>query len=324
MNHTRALVETLRKGDRINDGIYLLDSYNFKQTRDQKYFLQMVLRDRTGAVRAVRWEATRQMFREFSAGDFARVEGRVEEYQGNLQVIVDQLGRVRDDEVDVADFLPTCARPIAEMENELSAHVEAVTEPHLKALLQELLADDRIRERLTRAPAGKAIHHAYIGGLLEHTLSLIGAIKSLATHYQNLDVDVMVCAAVLHDLGKIDELTYERNFDYSDRGQLVGHIGIGLVLLAQKVRSLPNFPVPLHVHLEHIIVSHHGVPEHGALKRPMTPEALAFHLLDNLDAKLGMLDSLDRDIGPDARRSETGGRWSEYLPSMGHKMYFPS
>ena len=315
-------VSSLRKGDRIDGEVLLVEASNFKQTRDGKYFIQLVLRDRTGAVRAVRWEASHDLYQSFSAGDFIRINGRVEEFQQNPQVVIDRIEKVAAETVNSDDFLPVSKRGAEEMERELQGHVAAIRNPHLRNLLTSFLEDPDIRRGLIRCPAGKTLHHAYLGGLLEHILSLIGAARLLAKNYPRLDADFLVAAAFLHDIGKISELTYSSSFGYSDRGQLVGHIGVGLVMIAEKVSLLRDFPEETRVHLEHIIASHHGLPEHGALKVPMTAEAIAFHFLDDLDAKMAMVEDLEREL-PDPSAREGEGRWTDYKPALGKRIYFP-
>ena len=318
----RIAVASLRKGDRIDGGVLLVEASNFKQTRDRKYFIQLVLRDRTGSVRAVRWEATEDLYSSFGSGDFVRLTGRVEEFQQNLQVVVDEVEKVAAETVNVDDFLPVSKRSSEEMERELEQHVAAIRDTHLRDLITLFLADPEIHAGLLRCPAGKTMHHAYVGGLLEHTLSLMSAAKLLTKNYPRLNVDLLVAAAFLHDIGKIRELCYMSSFGYSDRGQLVGHIGIGLVMMAEKIDLISDFPYETRVHLEHIIASHHGLPEHGALKVPMTPEAIAFHFLDNLDAKMAMLEALEGELPAEAA-TVGEGRWTDYKPTLGQKIYFP-
>jgi len=320
----RTQVACLRKGDRITGAIYLVEESNFKQTRNQKYFIQLALRDRTGSIRAVRWEATQDLYESFSPQDFLRITGRVEEFQQHLQIVVDDLKRIPSGEVNHEDFLPVCPRPIDEMERELQEEIAAMADPHLKALLSAFLADKELKQGILRCPAGKTLHHAYIGGLLEHILSLMGAAKLLAKHYKRLRADVLVAAAFLHDIGKIRELTYSSAFTYTDEGQLVGHIGIGLLLIAEKARGIPGFPDDLLLHLQHIVASHHGLPEHGAIKQPMTPEAIAFHYIDNLDAKLAMLDGLEKELQQADLATGDERRWTEFKPSLGRRIFFPS
>jgi 3'-5' exoribonuclease len=316
-------VAQLRKGARISGTVYLVQESNFKQTRNSKNFIQLMLRDRTGTIKAVRWEASQELFGSFGAEDFVRISGRVEEFQQQLQIVVDEIVRVPPEAVDQADFLPVSPRDPAEMESELLAAVASVQDAHVKALLLSLLEDPEVRSGILRCPAGKILHHAYIGGLLEHILSLVGAARLIAKNYPALNVDLMIAAAIIHDIGKIRELSYARSFGYTDEGQLVGHLGIGLLLIAEKVRAIPDFPRELHLHLEHIILSHHGLPEHGAVKVPMTAEAIAFHYLDNLDAKLAMVAGLRKDLEIQGEISDRERRWTDYQPALGRRIFFP-
>ena len=318
-----ASVAGLRKGDRLNGQILLVEISNFKQTRNGKYFIQLALRDRTGSVRAVRWEASRELYNSFSQGDFVRVDGRVEEFQQNLQVVVDGIERVDDDSVPLADFLPVAARELDDMEEELLGVVAGMQNGPLKDLLLRIVTDSDTRNRLKRCPAGKSVHHAYIGGLLEHILSLIAAARQIAKLYPQLDGDLLVAAAVLHDIGKIEELSYDRTFSYTDSGQLVGHIGLGMILVSEKAKSVEGFPPELLNHLLHIIASHHGEPEHGALKTPMSAEAIAFHFIDNLDAKMAMLVNLRQEMENAEAATEQSRNWTEFKPNLGKKIYFP-
>jgi 3'-5' exoribonuclease len=316
-------VDQLRKGDRIANGIYLVEEANFKQTRNNKFFIQLVLRDRTGSIKAIRWEATQELFDSFSAEDFIRIQGRVEEFQQQLQIVVDDLSRVAPESVDFEEFLPASPRDPLEMERELEESVASVANPHLRALLLAFIEDPEIRKGILRCPAGKVLHHAYIGGLLEHVLSLMSAARLLARNYPRLNADLLMAAALLHDIGKVRELSYTRAFNYTDEGQLLGHIGIGLLMIAEKVKGIPGFPQDLYLQVQHIIASHHGLLEHGAMKYPMTPEAIAFHYLDNLDAKLAMVDSLARELeaGGDPRAEDR--RWTDFKPALGRRIYFP-
>jgi 3'-5' exoribonuclease len=251
------------------------------------------------------------------------VSGRIEEFQKHLQIVVDELARVSPDEVDFEEFLPVSARDPADMLRDVEEHIAAISDPHLKALLVAVVTDPEIRKGLLRCPAGKVLHHAYIGGLLEHVLSLMGAAKLVARNYPRLNADVLVAAALLHDLGKVRELSYARTFHYTDEGQLVGHIGLGLLMLAEKLKALPGFPPELYLHLQHILASHHGLLEHGAMKHPMTPEAIAFHYLDNLDAKLAMVDSLARELEVAAEAASEDRRWTDFKPALGRRIFFP-
>ncbi|HVR73570.1 MAG TPA: HD domain-containing protein, partial [Planctomycetota bacterium] len=219
--------------------------------------------------------------------------------------------------------LPVSERSSEDMERELMENIASLKDPHLKALLLCFMEDRELREGLRRCPAGKALHHAYIGGLIEHILSLMGAAKLLARHYSRLNGDILVAAAFLHDIGKVKELSFTRAFNYTDEGQLIGHIGLGLCLLHEKARSVPGLPPDVLLQLEHILASHHGLPEHGALKYPMTPEAIAFHYLDNLDAKLATLDALEKELRLSGAATDQDRRWTDYKPALGRRIFFP-
>jgi 3'-5' exoribonuclease len=315
----RILCSEIQKGQRI-DQTFLVETWNFKQTRNGKYFIQMELRDRTGSIKAIRWEATPELYSQIGVDDFLRVAGRVEEFQQHLQIIVDDLSQVSEEGVELAEFLPHTSRDIDQMLSELLAILAELKNPHLRQLLADFMDDPEVRRGMRRCPAGKSLHHAYIGGLLEHVLSLAKAARCLSPNYPQLDGDLLIAASVLHDIGKLRELSFARSFRYTDLGQLVGHIALGITWVEEKARKIPQFPADLLVHLQHIIGSHHGLPEHGAVKPPMTPEAMAFHYLDDLDAKLASLDAIRREqrLGGDG-----DARWSVWNPALGRRLYFP-
>lgn len=320
----RTSVAELRKGMRVEGGIYLVEEANFKQTRNSKYFIQFLLRDKTGSVKAVKWEATQELYSSLGSEDFIQITGRVEEFHDQLQIILDHFVRVPPEEVDYEEFLPVSPRDPLAMERELQEAVASIGDPHIKALLTRFLEDGELRNGLLRCPAGKTLHHAYVGGLLEHILSLVGAAKLLCKNYPSLNTDVLVAAAVLHDIGKVRELSYVHAFGYTDEGQLVGHIGIGLLLVAEKAKEVQGFPSDVLVHLQHIIASHHGLPEHGAMKLPMTAEAIAFHYLDNLDAKLAMVDGIKKELAIADASTDQDRRWTEFKQALGRRLFFPS
>jgi len=317
-------IQSLRKGDRVTEATYLVESSNFKQTRNQKYFIQMNLRDKTGSIRAIRWEADETIYNSFSIDDFVLVNGRIEEFQNHRQLIVDSITRLDPRDIMYEDFLPVSDRGKDEMVAELKTVVESIGNEPLKNLLQSFLEDKDILFALSHCPAGKSLHHAYIGGLLEHILSLCELARSVANRYPRLDLDLLLAGCVLHDIGKCEELTFRKNFSYTDEGQLIGHIGIGLLMVKEKAGALPNFPQDLLLQLQHIIASHHGLLEYGALKRPMTPEAIAFHYLDNLDSKMATLDTIENELlGERQGADRSAGLWSDYKPHLERRIYFP-
>jgi 3'-5' exoribonuclease len=220
-------------------------------------------------------------------------------YQNRPQFTVHKLQRQPEDEVDKSDFFPASKRNPEEMFAELMGTVREIANPHLKALLEAMFADEQIARRYRTAPAAKLVHHAWLGGLIEHVLSLCQLCRVIAPQYAGVDLDLLLTGAILHDVGKIQELNYERGFGYSNDGQLLGHIVIGLQMIGEKLRTLPDFPPRLRTLVEHMILSHHGELEYGSPKVPLFAEALLLHHLDNLDSKMECVRGLieqDRQI----------------------------
>jgi 3'-5' exoribonuclease len=213
-------------------------------------------------------------------------------------------------EVDLADFLPASERDPMEMFRELHGLVTGMANPHLKALLAAIFSDTEIAQAFRTAPAAKSVHHAYIGGLIEHVLSMAALARMTAAHYPNIDRDLLLAGVILHDLGKIRELTFERSFGYSTEGQLLGHMHIALRIIGDKIRAVPGFPVKLRTLLEHLILSHHGTLEFGSPRVPMFPEAMLLHLLDNLDAKMNSVHHHSRND------DRVEGEWTGYIPPL--------
>jgi 3'-5' exoribonuclease len=212
---------------------------------------------------------------------------------------IHKLRRVEENEIDFADFFPASKRDPGEMWSELRAIVAEMRNAHLKGLLDALLDDPEIGRRYRMAPAAKQIHHAWLGGLIEHVLSLCGMARQAAAHYKFIDYDLLLTGVVLHDIGKIHELSYERGFSYSSEGQLLGHMIIALRMVDEKLRGLPEFPPRLRCLVEHMIISHHGQLEYGSPKVPQFPEAMLLHYLDDMDSKMECMRSMlekDRQV----------------------------
>ncbi len=232
------------------------------------------------------WDNASEVMHTFDRDDFVRVKGLYQIFQNRPQITVHKMIRIDDGEVEFADFFPASKRNPDEMWAELQAHIRDVGNPHLRKLLEVIFEDPRIAAAYKIAPAAKVVHHAYLSGLLEHVLSICQLAKLTAPHYPGTDLDLLLAGAMLHDIGKIDELTYHRGFGYSSDGQLLGHITMGVRLVEDKLRQVPDFPEKLRNLLEHMILSHHGELEFGSPKAPMFPEALLLHHLDNLDSKM--------------------------------------
>jgi len=275
---------------------FLVLSKEIRQKKTGEHYLSLHLSDRTGEIDAKMWDNVAEVMHTFERDDFIKVKGLVQVYQNRSQFTVHKLRRLDDDEVEFADYFPCSDRDVNEMFAELQGIVSGVQDVHLRALLEAVLGDPEIAVKFKMAPAAKNIHHACRGGLLEHVLSLCSLSRATAAHYREIDLDLLIAGAVLHDLGKIDELSYARSFSYSSEGQLLGHIVIGLRMVGKKFDALPDFPPKLRTLVEHMIVSHHGELEFGSPKIPVFPEALLFHHLDNLDSKMEVMRSaLKRD-----------------------------
>ncbi len=270
----------------------LVHAKEVRQKKTGEPYLSLTLGDRTGDLDAKMWDSVAEAVDTFDRDDFIKVKGAVQLFHNRPQLTIHRLRRMDESEIDIADYFPASRRDIEEMWTELREAVAAVSNPHIRALLDAVLDDPDIAVRLRRAPAAKQIHHAYIGGLLEHVTSL-GRLARLATaHYPFADYDLVIAGVVLHDIGKIHELNYERGFSYSTPGQLLGHINIGMQMIAEKLRGLPEFPPRLRLLVEHLILSHHGSLEFGSAKTPMFPEALLLHYLDDMDSKMECMRAL--------------------------------
>lgn len=288
----------------------LVHSKEVRQKKTGEPYLSLTLGDRTGEIEAKMWDNVAEVLNAFGRDDFVKVKGRLHIYNNRLQLTIHKLRRLEESEVDLADYLPASRRDPGEMLEELRQIGASISNPHLRALVASFLDDEETARLYGRAPAAKYIHHAYLGGLIEHVISLCQLCRLAARHYTGLDLDLLLAGAILHDVGKIYELTYERSFGYSSEGQLVGHIAIGLRLIEQKLRLLPGFPARLRSLLEHLVVSHHGELEFGSPKVPLFPEALVLHYLDDLDAKMDCM----RAVIEQDRQVE--GHWTSYNTSL--------
>jgi 3'-5' exoribonuclease len=278
---------------------FLVHSKEIRQKKTGELYLSLLLGDRTGELDAKMWDNVTEALDTFDRDDFVKVKGLTQIFHNRPQLTIHKVRRMDDSEIDFADYFPSSRRDPGEMWTELRATVAAIGNPHLKALVEALLDDEDVARRMRRAPAAKQIHHAYLGGLIEHVLSLCTLARMVAAHYPNIDYDLLLAGVVLHDIGKIYELNYERGFSYSDQGQLLGHITIALGMVADKLRGLPDFPPPLRSLVEHMILSHHGQLEFGSPKLPQFPEALLLHYLDDMDSKMECMRALienDRQV----------------------------
>ncbi len=272
---------------RLFDGFFLVLAKQQRTTKQNKGYLNLTLCDKTGQIEARCWEITDpRIAREFECGDMVKVRGSISRYQDQTQLKVDQLRKAQAGEADRLDMLPATTRDVGELWQQLQATIASLTNPDLKRLLHALLDDDALAQAYREAPAARQLHHAWLGGLLEHVISLLGLADRVAAHYPMLDRDLLATGVILHDIGKIRELEWETGFNYTVEGILLGHIEIGIELVEKTIDTLPGFPGRLRTVVLHMILSHHGKLEFGSPKLPMIPEALALNFIDDFDAKM--------------------------------------
>jgi 3'-5' exoribonuclease len=276
----------------ILESHYLVLRKQQRTTRTAKPYLSLILGDNSGQIEARIWDPTdSRIAADFSKGDVIKVRAAVSKFEGVLQLKIERLRKLIGTEFDRSDLLPATTYDVAELWSKLEAAVASFTEPDLQRLITAVLADPIVREAFIEAPAAKQLHHAWLGGLLEHVVSLIGLADRVVPHYPMLMRDLVVTGVILHDIGKIRELAWQTGFEYTLEGQLLGHIQIGAAMVEKTIDSLPDFPPRLKTLVLHMILSHHGKLEFGSPKLPMIPEALMLNFLDDIDAKMQTLAS---------------------------------
>jgi 3'-5' exoribonuclease len=304
------------KPDTVITSFFLVSEKELRSTRQGKPYLRIEMADRTGNVEAILWENAEMVAGTFAQDDIVKVQARVESYRNKLQLSIDKLRRAEAGDVELADFFPHTSENVEDLYKRLLDHAAAVGNPWLNCLLKKILEDPLVVPRFKRAPAAKMMHHAYLGGLLEHVVSLCDLCRLVAGHYPELDADLLMTGAILHDIGKLDELCYERAIHYSTEGQLLGHIVMEVEVVGRYMDAITGFPAELKTLLKHMLNSHHGQYEIGSPKLPMTREALVFSFLDDLDSKMGATRAaLAADSGEEL--------WSTYVQALGRKFLRP-
>jgi 3'-5' exoribonuclease len=302
------------------DQVFLASDKQLRPNRNGNLYLQIELSDRSGAIGARMWNASEQDYRNFENGDYVRVEGTTQLFQGSIQLIATSIRRAQKSDVNPDDFMILGSKEVDQLVLRMSAFLRKLRDPHLLNLAECFLVDEEFMRKLSRAPAGIKNHHAYLGGLIEHIVNLMELITRIATLYPSISPDVLLMGAFLHDVGKTDELTYERDFAYTDEGQLIGHVVMAVSILERKLKEAERLsgeavPDELVLRLKHMIVSHHGQYEFGSPKLPMTLEAVALHHLDNLDAKMHAFDQLMRDD------PNVASGWTAFNHALGRKLF---
>ena len=268
------------------DSYFVLSSIQQRERKQGGAYLALVLSDKTGSFDARMWEDFSDALATCGAGCYVKVRGQVSNYQGKFQITLQRMRMAAESEIEPSDFLAVTTRDIEAMWAELRAHVAGFKNADLKRLVNAFLDDEEIAAAYKKAPAAKLLHHAWIGGLLEHVVGLLAVAKAVAPCYPEADLDLIMTGCILHDIGKTRELAWKTSFRYTLEGLLIGHISIAMGMLREKIEALGDFPDKLRILVEHMILSHHGQYEFGSPKLPMLPEAIIFHTLDDLEAKL--------------------------------------
>jgi 3'-5' exoribonuclease len=291
---------------------FLVNEKEIRNSRAGKTFLRLDLGDRSGTIEAVMWDQFETAAKDISRGDVVKVNARVESYRNKLQLTLQQLRVAKPEEVDLADFLPHTKEDVGKLWAQLLEYANSIENPWLNKLVNGIITDPATAARYKRAPAAKVMHHAYLGGLLEHVIGLCGLAKQVAAHYPELNADLLLTVAILHDVGKLDELCYDRAIGYTTEGQLLGHIVMELETVSKSMDAIEGFPPNLKAVVQHLLISHHGQYEFGSPKLPMIREAMVFHYLDDMDSKMAAVRAaLVTESGDD--------EWSAYSAALGRK-----
>ena len=299
--------------NQLVDAMFLVASKNHGVTKGGSSYLTLRLLDRSGEIEARVWERAEDLARGFDKNDFVRVRGQATLFQGKIQIRVQDVIRVDESKVSAEDFLPKSANDPDAMLAELQAILRGMKNPYLVALAEACFADDDLMRLMKQAPGAKTIHHPYLSGLLEHTLSLLKLILKVVENYRGVDVDLLLVGGFLHDIGKVYELTFDSALDYTDAGQLLGHLVMEVEMVTKKVDMIPEFPAELALLVKHMLVSHHGAYEFGSPKLPQTLEAVILHSLDDLDGKIQAIQNMPE--------KEPGSRWTAFHRAYGRSFY---
>jgi 3'-5' exoribonuclease len=293
---------------------FVVISKQVKPKKTGEPYLALTLGDRCGQIEAKMWDNVEDALDAFDQEDFLKIKGLLNKYKNRFQLTIHKLRKLGDSEIDFGDYLPKTTKDVEQLWRTLADFVATFQDPNLRALVESFMADREISDAYKNAPAAKSLHHAYIGGLLDHVVSLFRSCDLVSRNYPQINRDLLLTGAFFHDIGKIHELAYNRSFSYTSRGQLLGHMIIELEMLQKKLAALPHFPLEMKTLVEHLIISHHGQYEFGSPKLPMFPEALMLHYLDDLDSKM---ESMRAHF---EREAENESSWTTYNPSLGRTL----
>jgi len=295
--------------------LFVASEKQMRTARNGTVYLDLRLTDKTGEISAKMWENAVQASAGFQSGDVVYLRARTEIYKERMQLSVTEIMAVPRGGFDPGDFLPVCPFDLELLSERLNKLVAGMSEGPLRRLCEAILADPEIMTRFKLAPAAKSMHHAYIGGLLEHTVSVMTLAYRICNHYPELDRDLLIAGAFVHDIGKIDEYVYDTHIDYSDAGRLIGHLVMGTQIIEDKVRAIEGFPAETSLLLKHLILSHHGETQFGAVRLPSSREAFALHEADDLDAKINAISRILASPG------DEDSRWTGFETIFGRRFF---
>ena len=306
-------IKDFKEGECI-ESLYLVREKSFDTAKNGKPYMSLEVADKTGTVACRKWDAEKRVFDSFNADDFVKVKAKVEIYRKYPQLNIDSLEKADETSVDTSLFMPTLDKDREGLFKALLSEIGLVKNIYLKTLLNNIFSNEGFISKFKSAPAATDFHHPYIGGLLEHTLSCMELAKLVVSKYSGIDRDLLMCGSALHDIGKIEELSYKRSFYYTDKGRLIGHVVLGMNMVEKEINNIPDFPEELKNLLLHIIISHHGEQEWGSPKRPMCLEAVVLHHIDNLDAKInGFKQFADTYNDPSSNWTKYSKMFREFL-----------
>lgn len=309
----KQFINQINAGDVLSD-CYVLTEKTMAQKKDGSNYLNLVLSDRTGSIKGVVWDNVEKIASQSETGAVVAVRGHVGQYRNNLQVVIKEMTMVPLEETDPSDFMLSTERDVHQMFERVVALSESLDAWYLKALFRAFWEDNAFAAQFKKAPAAKKMHHAYIGGLLEHTLSMAVLADKIAGHYNGIDRDLLVSGALLHDIGKTREFSYEMGIDYSDEGRLVNHIVIGLQMIEEKIRTIASFPEEPALLLKHMVISHHGSRELGSPEPPKTMEAVMLNCIDEMDSRV---QAVREFMG----KEDPGETWTSFHRLLGRHFY---
>lgn len=308
------ICDCVRHENKIITSNFVVVSKQIKPKKTGEPYLALTLGDRSGQLEAKMWDNVDDVLNAFEQEDFLKIKGLVNKYKNRFQLTIHKLRKLGESEIEFSDYLPKTTKNVDDLWQTLTDFVSSFQNPHLKSLVRSFMADPEIAAAYRNAPAAKTLHHAYIGGLLDHVVSLFRSCDLVCRNYPQVNRDLLLTGAFLHDIGKIHELAYNRSFSYTTRGQLLGHMVIELEMLQAKLALAPDFPPELKTLIEHLIISHHGEYEFGSPKLPMFPEALLLHYMDDLDSKMEAMRAHFE------READLESPWTSYNASLGRPL----